>query len=205
MAYRKTNAAKQRKKARRRLFLDAAIDLFAKHGYYATTVPMIVHYAHSSTGSFYKHFRNKEDAFVAALKEIEKKVLSVRFDFDGDEPNSIDRLVKNQGELFLLLSENPEFVRLLALESFGIASSAELTRQTILAQKRKEVNNILKAIQPEIPYRRTAGTACCLMGVFWGTLYCWLFEDPHTRLPRAEMARCLAEFSVQAVGRPGKK
>ena len=70
MVYRKTKATEERKEARRRLILDSATRLFGKHGYHATTVPMIVAEAESSTGSFYMYFRNKEDVFAVSGKGV---------------------------------------------------------------------------------------------------------------------------------------
>src|SRR5437588_7070034 len=64
----------ERKQARRRKLLGEAIRMFGKKGYHLTTVPMIVAAARSSIGSFYFYFRNKEDIFAAALRELEEGI-----------------------------------------------------------------------------------------------------------------------------------
>jgi AcrR family transcriptional regulator len=79
MVYRRTLAAAARKDARRKLLLDAATSLFGSLGYHAATVPMIVAQANSSVGSFYAHFRNKEDVFAATMEELSKKVAEVMY------------------------------------------------------------------------------------------------------------------------------
>ena len=77
MAYRKTRATEARKDARRKTILDAATRLFGACGYHSTTVPMIVAESDSSVGSFYAHFRNKEDVFAAVLEALGQKVTEV--------------------------------------------------------------------------------------------------------------------------------
>ncbi|WP_420240002.1 TetR/AcrR family transcriptional regulator [Telmatobacter bradus] len=53
--------------------MEAAIGLFSKCCYHATTVPMIAAEAKSSVCCFYTYFRNKEDVLVTILKHLEKK------------------------------------------------------------------------------------------------------------------------------------
>jgi TetR/AcrR family transcriptional regulator, fatty acid metabolism regulator protein len=74
VAYRTTPKMAQRKQARQRRLLDEAISIFGKKGYHLATVPMIVAAACTSIGSFYFYFRNKEDIFAAALREIENRI-----------------------------------------------------------------------------------------------------------------------------------
>ena len=53
----------------RRSLLDAAARLIAERGYGATTVNAIVARAGLSKGSFYWHFKSKDDALFAVLEE----------------------------------------------------------------------------------------------------------------------------------------
>src|SRR5882724_7502398 len=64
----------KRKEAHRTRILLAAIHLFGKLGYHATTVPRIVRQSGSSIGAFYFYFRNKEDVFAAALEAIGEQI-----------------------------------------------------------------------------------------------------------------------------------
>jgi AcrR family transcriptional regulator len=55
----------------RQRILDAAVDVFAKRGYQATTVEThIVPAAKISIGNFYQHFADKEECFLAAYEQI---------------------------------------------------------------------------------------------------------------------------------------
>ena len=76
MAYRTTAKMADRKEARRKRLLKAAIGIFGRKGYHSTTVPMIVRAAKSSVGSFYFYFGNKEDVFAAALEALGEQISS---------------------------------------------------------------------------------------------------------------------------------
>ena len=54
----------------RRRIIDAAIGVFAKRGYQATTVDNIVSASKGSVGGFYTHFEGKEDCLLAAYEQI---------------------------------------------------------------------------------------------------------------------------------------
>jgi len=93
MAYRNTLATEARKDARRRTILGAATGLFGSYGYHSTTVPMIVAESNSSVGSFYAHFRNKEDVFAAVLETIRQKVAEVINQANASQPDLCRRFL----------------------------------------------------------------------------------------------------------------
>jgi AcrR family transcriptional regulator len=92
MAYRKTAATAARREARRTVLLDAATRMFASHGYHGATVPMIVAEAGSSVGSFYVHFRNKEDIFAAVLEALGRKLAEIMKIDEVAQPNPLLRI-----------------------------------------------------------------------------------------------------------------
>lgn len=53
---------------KRQELVDAAIRLFARHGYHATGIDQIAQEAHVSKKTMYHHFRSKEELILAALK-----------------------------------------------------------------------------------------------------------------------------------------
>jgi AcrR family transcriptional regulator len=89
MVYRTTAKMAQRKKAHRTKLLETAVQFFGKHGYQATTVPMIAKASGSSTGSFYFYFRNKEDVFATALERLGERIaeaLNAAITVAGENP-----------------------------------------------------------------------------------------------------------------------
>src|ERR1035437_4075532 len=132
MAYRKTPATEARKDARRKTILDAATRLFGAQGYHSTTVPMIVAESDSSVGSFYTHFRNKEDVFAAVLETIRQKVAEVISQANTSHPDPLSQIPAAVESLFLFLAENPKDARILIVESSGLSPRLEQARRAIL-------------------------------------------------------------------------
>ncbi len=60
---------KNNRKTRDRI-LDAALDIFSRKGYHDTRMDEIVEEAHTSKGSIYFHFPNKERLFVALVDQF---------------------------------------------------------------------------------------------------------------------------------------
>jgi TetR/AcrR family transcriptional regulator, acrAB operon repressor len=81
----------------RRLVLDAALDLFSRHGYRATTVREIADAARLSTGNVYHHFPDKEAIFKTLLDELISISDTRRFPFrrallSGQFPDNLEDL-----------------------------------------------------------------------------------------------------------------
>ncbi len=201
MVYRRTTATEERREARRRLLLDAAIKLFSQHGFHATTVPMIVTEAQSSTGSFYLHFQNKEDVLNVALKELGQAIAKVMSGLMRTQPDALKRVSLGVETLFTFLAQNPEQARILIVESSGLSARIEQTRRAILMQQEDQVRETHESAPSLFAIENTTIAARCIVGAAFEVLYCWLEEDPKTRIPAAEVAKAVAQFNVQAVKR----
>jgi AcrR family transcriptional regulator len=57
-------------KSTRQRILDAALDIFSNKGYYDTRLDEIVEESHTSKGSIYFHFPNKEKLFIALVDQF---------------------------------------------------------------------------------------------------------------------------------------
>jgi len=200
MITRRARTAERRRDARRGILMDAAIRLFARCGYNATTVSMIVREAHSSIGSFYLHFRNKEDVFEAAIRSFADEALPAHFAALSESKGVRQTLFAGCQELFLQFAQHKELARLLQLDVQGTPSNAELTRHKIVSSKRREVEEMLRELYPHLAPERIKATACCVLGAILGTYYCWAAGEPAADLPEEEMANLVAQFSVRAIG-----
>ncbi len=76
MADRKQLNSPEKHNSRTRL-LDAALDLIRAKGYSATAVDEICHRAGVTKGSFFHHFRSKDDLALAAVAHWEAKTASL--------------------------------------------------------------------------------------------------------------------------------
>ncbi|MGA7712659.1 MAG: TetR/AcrR family transcriptional regulator [Rhizomicrobium sp.] len=199
MAYRTTPKMAQRKEANRAHLLDIAIKLFGKHGYHATTVPMIVKASGGSTGSFYFYFRNKEDVFAAALEEFGKKIadtLSAAIDAAGEKPHQRMRAAVER--LVLFMAENPDEARILIVETSGLGARLQKIRRAIVDSHSRSVELALSLLRSPPPNAEVI--ARCWVGGVYETVFHWL-EQPAAKRPPAELvAGAVAEFNLRGVG-----
>jgi AcrR family transcriptional regulator len=81
----------------RRLVLDAALRLFSRHGYGATSVRQIAEEAGVSVGAVYHHFPDKETMFRSLIEEYKAITNEPRFPYyrairTGLFPNNLEQL-----------------------------------------------------------------------------------------------------------------
>ncbi len=201
MAYRTTPKMAQRKEAHRIKLLNTAVRLFGKHGYHATTVPMIVKASGSSTGSFYFYFRNKEDVFAAALERFGERItkaLNAAIAAAGDKP--IEQMRAAVERLVLFMAENPDEARILIVESSGLGARLEQIRRGIIDSHARSVEKALLQLGSALPPLDPALVARCWIGSVYESVYHWL-ECPVARRQAAKtVASAVAEFNLRGIG-----
>lgn len=201
MAYRTTPKMAERKDARRRAILAAATRLFGQQGYHATTVPMIVSEAGTSTGNFYFYFRNKEDVFAAALSNLGERISSAIDAATAKAPPDPLLHMKAAVEGFVLfLAQNPEEARILIVESSGLSPRLEQIRRSLIASHARGVERALRLSAPKLPPGKLAITARCWTGAVYEAVYSWL-ELPTRKRPSAKsVAEAVARFNLRGIG-----
>jgi AcrR family transcriptional regulator len=201
MAYRTTPKMAQRKEAHRSKLLAAAIRLFGKKGYHATTVPMIVKASGSSTGSFYFYFRNKEDVFAAALERFGERIaeaLNAAIAAAGEDRSRQMRAAVER--LVLFMAENPDEARILIVESSGLGPRLEQVRRKIVESHTRSVARALAQLRSALPPLDPTLAARCWVGSVYESVYHWL-EQPIDGRPAAQrVAGAVAEFNLRGIG-----
>lgn len=199
MPYRTTPKMAARKDARRQALLDAATRLFGQYGYHATTVPMIVATAKSSTGSFYMHFRNKEAVFEAALEALGARIADVIDRAKAAERDPVEQIRGAVISLFSFLARRPREARLLIVESSGLSPRLEQVRRDLLARHAGAVRHTLESHPERFPGSEPAVAARCLVGAVFESLCSWLEAGARKRPPAGQLARSVAEYNVRAL------
>ncbi|SRR6266566_1447370 len=203
MVYRTTRKMAERKEARRRKLLGQAIRIFGKKGYHLTTVPMIVGAARSSIGSFYFYFRNKEDIFAAALRELGERIASTLNEaLAAAGPEVLSQMRAAVKAFVWFLAEHPEEARILLVESSGLGPRLEAVRDQLIASHTRSVERALRAVADQLAPMETAVVANCWVGAVHQSVSHWLRQSPAERLSPENLAAAIAGFNLRGIGAP---
>lgn len=202
MVYRTTPKMLQRKLAHRDGLLKTAIALFGRHGYHATTVPMIVKAAGSSTGSFYLHFKNKEDVFAAALQAFGERVAdAINAAIAAAGENRVKQMRAAVESFVMLLAENPHEARILIVESSGLGRGMETVRRKLVDSHARSVAEAISSVKKAgLSSSNAELIAHCWVGSVYESVYHWLESPMRERPPAERVARAVADFNLRGIG-----
>ncbi|MEX0973515.1 MAG: TetR/AcrR family transcriptional regulator [Solirubrobacterales bacterium] len=119
----------------RRRILEATAELVAEQGYQETTMEQIVRRAKVGYATFYKHYPDKEAAFLGLLDAaIERTVANVEGAYRREEGPWADRVGAALGALFADIAAHPAPARAVLVEA--VAAGPEAAAMHELALKR---------------------------------------------------------------------
>ena len=111
--------------------LRALAAVVAEKGYPDTTVAEIVERASTSQRTFYEHFRNKEDAIVAALDSGSAHMLAAALPAFRRAPDWPHAVHDTQEAMFAFGAEEPEYARLGGVEMYAAGKRALDQREVV--------------------------------------------------------------------------
>ncbi|HEY1205287.1 MAG: TetR/AcrR family transcriptional regulator [Bryobacteraceae bacterium] len=199
MAYRTSEKMAERKRARRRRFLDTAIAVFGRLGYHAATVPMIVAEAGSSTGAFYLYFRNKEDVYAEALFEIGARLAAALNTAIARETGTAAQMAAAVEGFVRWLAENPPETRML-MEAASLGGRPEEVRREVIESHVRSVAAALERAAPWIDAADRGVVARCWTGAVIEAAAAWLRMPPAERPDAARLASTVKSFNLRGVG-----
>lgn len=118
----------QRTAETRTLIVETGRKLFRKYGYNKVQVEMIVKTAGISVGTFYYHFKSKNELFVQVCKEV-NSYFCLPSNLDYEKDNCIERIV----EYFMKYSD---FIMSIPMEKLNASFWAESGNHTFLDKNR---------------------------------------------------------------------
>jgi AcrR family transcriptional regulator len=111
------------------------VEVVAEQGYGAATVGAVLKRVHISRETFYQHFADKEDCFLAAFDVASDRLIAmVEATLGAQEDPALERLDRVLGTYLGVLSGSPTLARTFLIEVYG-AGRAAVSRR-IAAQER---------------------------------------------------------------------
>jgi AcrR family transcriptional regulator len=182
--------------------LNAMAEAVAEHGYGATTVAHVVALAGVSRKTFYEHFSDKEDCFLALYDTAIAYVLGRIAEALGDETADDDprtRVTVGLRAFLTVLAEEPAFSRAIILEVHAAGTQAIARRRATLeafAQRYEDVNAVARAHDPAVaPLSRDMALA--VVGAILELVAIRVADDEIAQLP--ELTEPLTEFVLRQV------
>lgn len=130
----------------RRRILQAAIRLFAMHGFHAVSVDEIVARARVNKRMVYHYFGSKDALFEAALVEVYGRIEAIEFGAVEQGRTPREKLARLLESYFAFLDAEPQFTRLLHWENLGkgahlTKANHQFTKNPFLARFRRIVED----------------------------------------------------------------
>lgn len=121
--------------AQRGRLLLAMVEVVAERGYAGTTVGEVLKRAHISRQTFYEHFANKEDCFLAAFDQAADLLMARMAAALGPETDPVVERLDRVFESYLSgLAATPELARALLVEVYS-AGRAGVARRAAVQER----------------------------------------------------------------------
>jgi AcrR family transcriptional regulator len=102
--------------SRQEEILDAAVRLFAEHGYAGTDTQLLADELGVGKGTLYRYFPSKEKLFLAAVDRLMRRFLDYVESRIGGIADPLEQISTGVRAYLTFIAENPEFVELLMQE-----------------------------------------------------------------------------------------
>jgi AcrR family transcriptional regulator len=143
-------AAINRREARRKRLLDAALSLFARVGFHDTSVDEVVAEARTSKSAFYEHFESKEDCFRMLLERDGGELIAAVHEATTAGSDHRERMHLGIAAFVNSCASRSRVARLLLVESVGLAPSIEKVRHRLHAE-------FAGMVEREVSYMKAQG------------------------------------------------
>ena len=137
--------------SQRERMIDAMAGVVAKKGYLATTVGDVVAGAGVSRKTFYEHFADKEDCFLAAFDTGVHTLLDAIVSAEPAHPGRLARMQARVRANLETLADNPDFARTFLIEVFAAGPRALERRAEVHARFQHLLRELYEQTRREYP------------------------------------------------------
>ncbi len=164
---------------RQEQILDAAVQLFAEHGYSDTDTQLLAEKLQVGKGTLYRYFRSKRDLFLAAADRVMRQMRQcVDANIEGiEEP--LDCIAIAVRAFLTFFAEHPEYVELLMQERAQFKDRKKPTyfehREANSVRWRKLYRSLIAAGRiRDVPVERISDV---MSNLLYGTMFTNYFTD----------------------------
>ena len=178
----------ERREARRRRLLDAALDLYGTVGYAGTSITALCAHANVSPRHFYELYPDREAVMTELYDELVGDVVRLVSEAQADAPLLAEQRVSAGLRAAIEHeTEDPRRARVLLLEAVGVSPSMERHRRSVMAlfADATERQYRLLVADGQLVDRPFHEISMALLGAFDELLVQWLLSEP--RRPAQEL------------------
>lgn len=154
--------------------------LFGRKGYHATTMADLAHATGLTKGGLYCHFKNKEELFNEAVKEVERRFLDPLIEhisrIQGDAIDKLIGVIKFNGQYGLKHKEVVLFLLTLSAEVCDVHYSFERSLKQLYDKYRAFISKLIEQGKKEGTIRKDVDSdlmALFFIGAHDGILLQW--------------------------------
>jgi AcrR family transcriptional regulator len=166
----------------RERILSAVADVTSVAGYREMSVEDVIVTAGVSRRTFYEHFKNKDDAFLAAYDAVLGQLIAAVQEAVEREKSGADRLRAGLAAFLDFIAREPSFARMCIVEALAAGSEAVNRRNAAMAAFARIIDENARALgTPLHPPELTAET---IVGGIYEVIYTRIVRGEIRELPR---------------------
>lgn len=188
--------------ARKDALADAAVNVFADHGFSETTVQQIADEAGIAKGSIYLYFESKTEILYHVFRNFEVKldeVFNRALSGPGDADEKLDDLTEDL--LTLVKSNRPTIKMLFDFWSHSLHSDEEnpINFEAFYNRRRQKIERLLQegAEDGLFPTEWEEALPSVMIGMVEGQLIQWLVDS--STPPLEDLTECLRELLMNGL------
>ena len=137
--------------SQRERMIESIAEAVARKGYVNATVSDVVAGAGVSRKTFYEHFRDKEDCFLAAFDSGVETLLAAIVEAEPAGPGRLARIRARSAAYLRTLADNPAFARTFLIEVFAAGPRALERRAEVHRRFEQLLHDMYEETRRELP------------------------------------------------------